>query len=128
MSCWSSEISVARPFHLSLSVCRFSSISFAATILKLREEILVLGTLETVTFFKLVPKKAELGTEAPAPVLFKLSCNIHSSHSLTLFKPILKIHLLIKLPFYMCFYHYSSRNNTVLFQFGIIYIDDHYIT
>jgi hypothetical protein len=52
-----------------------SSISAAATTLKLPDETFVFGSLE-VTFFKLVPKNDELGTEATAPELFKLNCNI----------------------------------------------------
>jgi len=35
----------------------------------------VLGTLEAITFFKLLPKKVELGVETPAPDPFRFNCN-----------------------------------------------------
>jgi len=35
----------------------------------------VLGTLEAITFFKLLPKKAELGAKTPAPDAFRFNCN-----------------------------------------------------
>ncbi len=47
-------------------------ISCSATTLKLPDAFFGWVNLE-FTFFKLLPKKAELGTEPPAPELFKLS-------------------------------------------------------
>jgi hypothetical protein len=42
--------------------------------LKLPDEILEFVNLDELTFFKLLPKKAEVGTVDPAPEPFKASC------------------------------------------------------
>lgn len=81
MSCWSSDISYARPLHLSLSVCWVSSISLsAAKILNDANLLLLTACLEFTIFFKLLPKKVELGTAATPLLPFKLNCHHHNNH------------------------------------------------
>lgn len=62
MSCWSSDWSEASPPHRSFSVCFDSSKSAAMT---LKVPVQILPPPPELVFFRLLPKKAELGMEAP---------------------------------------------------------------
>lgn len=81
ISCWSSDVSNASPDHLSLSVC-FDSSRSAAKTLNVPVDTLPWLRLE-LTFFKLLPKKTELGTEAPEPEPdpCKLNCTTNTKTS-----------------------------------------------
>ena len=70
---------ISKPLHLS-------SNNFETS----RGKTVVLGSLDTITFFNLLPKKAKLGTEDL--VQSYSSLNLHCSYSFILFKLILKVY------------------------------------